>query len=627
MYQFDFLRDQEPFTIINKIAPYKYVSFDIFDTLLKRDVLTPIDVFKLVGKVFNDNDFVTKRIHVEKVLRQSSNTEEITLDQIYDSLGSSYILYKEEEIKIEQNLLCKNPIIAPVYEYCKKQGKKIVITSDMYLPETVLRDILHKNDISFDFCFISNTHGVKKVTGNLFRKVLNDLDILPNDIIHIGDSVRADFLGARKVGITSVLIPKLVNNTSWLDVKNKKQQTVFNIFINNHLNLHSDQYYQFGYAYFGPLLYGFTRWLHQSTGHKKIFFFARDGYIVKQAYDAMYPSSDTDYIYLSRRALSVPLLWKHSRWDEFSKYITITRFFTLGTLLDRLGLNPNQYEVKASEFGLNLSDNFNKNDFLQNSKLKAFYQSISADVINNSRKEFDFLTEYFNHKNFSGDIAIVDIGWNGSMQRYLLEIMDLLNINVRIEGYYFGMRNYINNTIVRGYLYNPEQLNLEPTISFMQGLFESLFLSNEGSTKCYGRINGIVKPILYDPEYNEEDIEYQSFASIQKGAQDFCEMYINSYASLFEEYSHKEYSYSLLKFGTQPSFNDVDLFGDFRFFDTNVVFFSKPKSLLSYIRCPKSFFKDFSYSVWKAGFIKKSLKIVSPYASLYKFLKRRTIKG
>ena len=36
--------------LFNKCRKYNVVSFDIFDTLLKRDVFFPADVFKLVEK-------------------------------------------------------------------------------------------------------------------------------------------------------------------------------------------------------------------------------------------------------------------------------------------------------------------------------------------------------------------------------------------------------------------------------------------------------------------------------------------------------------------------------------------------------------------------------------------------
>ena len=53
-----------------KVEPYKYVSFDIFDTLVKRNVENPTDVFKIMegnaGKGFAD-----RRIKAEREARQS----------------------------------------------------------------------------------------------------------------------------------------------------------------------------------------------------------------------------------------------------------------------------------------------------------------------------------------------------------------------------------------------------------------------------------------------------------------------------------------------------------------------------------------------------------------------------
>ena len=123
-----------------------------------------------------------------------------------------------------------------------------------------------------------------------------------------------------------------------------------------------------------------------------------------------------------------------------------------------------------------------ENKFLQNEKLKAFYQTIREDIVKNSRNEFECLSAYFKEKNFRGNIAVMDIGWNGSMQRYLVEIMDIMGISVNMDGYYFGMRKKLKNTRVHGYLYESSEMHLEPKVSFMQGLFESFFLSREGST-------------------------------------------------------------------------------------------------------------------------------------------------
>ena len=70
MLQLNFLREKDAPRIINKVKGYDYVSFDIFDTLLKRDVAAPTDVFKIVGNIHSDKQFAKARIVAERNLRQ-----------------------------------------------------------------------------------------------------------------------------------------------------------------------------------------------------------------------------------------------------------------------------------------------------------------------------------------------------------------------------------------------------------------------------------------------------------------------------------------------------------------------------------------------------------------------------
>ena len=64
-------------SIIKRINKYKAVSFDIFDTLLKRDVFRPSDVFRIVQTEAQeryeiDIDFKALRINAEKTAREKS---------------------------------------------------------------------------------------------------------------------------------------------------------------------------------------------------------------------------------------------------------------------------------------------------------------------------------------------------------------------------------------------------------------------------------------------------------------------------------------------------------------------------------------------------------------------------
>lgn len=208
MIQFNCFRTCTVPKIINKIKGYNYISFDIFDTLLRRKVLHPTDVFTIVGEKNGDFSFKEKRIKAEIEARQHATGEEVTLDDIYKELGKEYETYKQDELEVESNQLSANPFLFEAYRYCQSQGKQIIITSDMYLPKVFLQKILHQNGIVFDHCFVSSEYGVQKVTGRLFRKELEALHISPSQIIHVGDSVRADAIGAWRAGIKFVLIPK-----------------------------------------------------------------------------------------------------------------------------------------------------------------------------------------------------------------------------------------------------------------------------------------------------------------------------------------------------------------------------------------------------------------------------------
>lgn len=69
--------------ILKKIKNYDIVSFDIFDTLLKRNVKEPTDVFSYMEKKYQIDGFCEKRIEAEKTARKKKNGLEVTLKDIY----------------------------------------------------------------------------------------------------------------------------------------------------------------------------------------------------------------------------------------------------------------------------------------------------------------------------------------------------------------------------------------------------------------------------------------------------------------------------------------------------------------------------------------------------------------
>ena len=71
------------------------------------------------------------------------------------------------------------------------------------------------------------------------------------------------------------------------------------------------------FATLGPLAVAYCQWLHaweQQYPNAKIYFLARDMYLMRQVYELLYPQEQTAYLQVSRRSLC-PLLLAQHRWD------------------------------------------------------------------------------------------------------------------------------------------------------------------------------------------------------------------------------------------------------------------------------------------------------------------------
>ena len=83
----------------------KYVSFDIFDTLIKRPFYEPKDLFILLNKYFREYtngvsgmDFSKIRVYCENLAREQIENEEcqdVTLDEIYKTIEKQYGIEKD----------------------------------------------------------------------------------------------------------------------------------------------------------------------------------------------------------------------------------------------------------------------------------------------------------------------------------------------------------------------------------------------------------------------------------------------------------------------------------------------------------------------------------------------------
>ena len=372
----------------------------------------------------------------------------------------------------------------------------------------------------------------------------------------------------------------------------------------------------------------------QKEGINKIYFFSRDGYIMKQVFDMMYSDDqiNTFYLEVSRRSLRVPILWKDYSFDNLMTMLGPSQLITLLSIFDAVGLDITAYHHLLDKYSFNEKSIFYRDNIRENKNLMYLYQELSEDIYTNSLKEYAFLKEYVHQVDLRGKFAIVDIGWSGGMQRFLQIVLKEMGIDAEIYGFYTGVADYYKRNIkeglplnLNGYLFdfyhNPKDKDLR---SCFVGLYEMLFLETKGSVKRYIHSNdGFIEAERYDYEYciNGEMLrEVDCIKEVQAGALNYVHKKRNS---IVAETDWEMLTNPLIEAGQKPSQQAVDLFADFRFFDEGQYsFLAKPKPLSFYLFHPVQLKIDFYKSRWKTAFLKRMFGLPISYYRIYNYIKR-----
>ena len=280
--------------ICHKAAHFDAVAFDVFDTLIKRDVAVPTGLFRLMG-----DDFYAARIRAEREAR-AAQSREITLAEIY--ARPCLARYDAAaECAAELAACAANKPVLDAVQTLKKQGKKLYYISDMYLPQTQIDAMLRRCGYPcFDGGFVSCTYGVQKRSGRLFKRFLQETGLTAKQLLFIGDSWRADVAGAALAGIVAWHLP-----TPPAPADDAAA------FVENRLPQQQSDGESLGFSVLGLLAVAFCQWLHARRAARpeaRLYFLARDMYLMRDVYHTLYPQEETGYLQVSRRSLAPAFL-------------------------------------------------------------------------------------------------------------------------------------------------------------------------------------------------------------------------------------------------------------------------------------------------------------------------------
>lgn len=530
------------------LSQYELVSFDIFDTLITREVLEPDDVFKIVeNQIIKKYGFKIDFIRVRKMAEQLAWQKKGAWTNIYDIYDELSSICKEIdeknlkqimklEIDIEIKLCVPRRDMLKIFNHVKKNKCKIILVSDMYLPSDVLSKMLEKCGYTgYDDIWVSCEKGTRKDDGSMWDLFFNIYGAFRT--IHVGDNPRSDIqlVGDKKRDTFYVMNPCTAFKLSEIYPKFKKymgtsieNSICLGLVINNGIynspfslkkngepEFESED--QMGYISLGVLFSKFTEWIvEKKIDQSKLLFLAREGYFLQKIYKQFLSitskekGDDSVYFLTSRRAVSVAAI---KSWDDVKEILEQFYRGKLSNLLyARLG-----YKWPEDLYDCEVEMPRDSNFVME--KIFPYKDSILKIAQEEKNTYMKYLKEICSHDE---KLTVVDVGYSGTIQYYLMKLM-----NENIDGLYLCT------------LYNkkPEKIG-----GISNALYENNTEEQQQNSKIYQSqlfLEAVLKApygqLLYFKENDDKAIpvfkegnEYNAaIENVQKGILRFAETYWN----------------------------------------------------------------------------------------------------
>lgn len=530
-----------------KAVTKEVVSFDLFDTLLIRRIHDP-DLVKLPvaryiaelaeqgGRVVSWQQIQDKRDLIEQSQRAETGKKfadheacyplfmEELLRQIFDQSYHRSLLEKvtDYEIRMENSMLVVRQELVDWLKQLAGQGKRIFIISDMYLPADHLRKLVaHAGFEPYVEQVVSSADSFRaKASGSGYSLVIEKYNLKADTWLHLGDNPISDGLRAVEQGIDALVIH---------DPKEEQRKSLIKRYYNYSSgkpfwrgrvlqqlmapheaeNRQQPELYVEGYNFLGPLIGIFVQRiaaLCKKNNLTKIFFLSREGWTFKRYWEQcmtlLYPNGDLpeiEYLYVSRMALAGAScahqgLTKTNADIAFlppgnRDFSDVCRIFSLQSdrfqnILQRFGLTVDTCLSHVHE-GYDPENRRQFEAMLRDPEFQGEVKSQTKDG-NTALQRYLEDVGFFDHKR----VAIVDIGWLGSIQRFLFEAVAHRADCPTCVGYLFGATRGIpfpttEKNSVTGIIYDRDRFDLAAS-----SLFYARDIFEEACRAPYPTLNG-----------------------------------------------------------------------------------------------------------------------------------------
>ncbi|QUL36917.1 HAD family hydrolase [Erythrobacter sp. JK5] len=445
-------------------AGIRVLSLDCFDTLLWRDCHAPADLFGELGEPTTG-----QRMGGEAQARKAETTwnrrSEVTLPAIYahalpgadDTQLHAAIA---RELAAEARACFAFAPTVDLMRAARARGIRVAIVSDTYLDADQLRDLIATaagEEVAglIDTIIVSSTAGISKTQG-LLAHALKAARCRAHEVLHIGDNLRADYEGARALGIPALHLVqfgdaaarRLRFERACRQLAGEARQGIRGLQPHRALLARdepviADPARRLGFAVLGPLFHAFDQWLRREAealesargGTVHWLFMLRDGHLSHRVNRVGGPATRSAPVEISRFTATAASLTSREAYD---RHVALEQGLNPATLARQMLMTESEIELLVGR-AESAEDKAKASTRLLAELRKGQRQKVT---LRRARAMADRLVEHVRAAvdPQPGDtLMLVDLGYNGSAQNrvdaLLAEAFD-----VHVAGRYLLLR-------------------------------------------------------------------------------------------------------------------------------------------------------------------------------------------
>lgn len=581
--------------VLDSKETFDVLTIDLFDTLVVRRVHDPdqikvpvavrvSEIAEREGLKASPVDFLNVRNDFETADRRAAraagcpDAEAFYPEFMQNALRHLFkerytdLIYREVrdfELEIEASMIVLRERFVDMLCRLKAAGKTIAVVSDVYLPAEYLKVMLKRAGFKLDLAFVYSSADTRKAkaSGAAYGYVSEKYGCKPERWLHVGDNTISDGSNAEKAGIKAVLIrdteeylrKNILEKYAWCTTRpfwrgRYIQQLMQPLEAENAKR--SDLYIA-GYNFFGFLLSAFIWGLGEHIKRlniRRVYFFSREGYLLMKIWESLVPYMfhgtaipEAHYLRVSRLAV----MHTSCGYTDMNLEKAMIAFMPANNLdftdfCRVFGLDADKFEDLLRRHSLprdgvisTVQEGFRQAN-LDNFKALLGDAEFQERIRSQCRPANLAFQRYLAEEGMLGerDVALVDVGWLGTIHRFLFESIEHLQNRPSCHGFLMAAdRRYAHpfsdDNYIHGIIYDRGRgESASGMIEIARGLFEDICqVPSEPGLVGY-RVKGGSYELNFDSGsgrdsggHGFEKVCSNYYEDLQKGAVDAAERF------------------------------------------------------------------------------------------------------